>query len=505
VPAQGSTDVYITYKPSGNSGNRSDEDKLKMRVDDGLEEILRCEGFVKETRCIFKQEFIDLGVIPICKKEDNSYITLKNIYKNPAVYHVALDKLPPYTEITPVKDRLMPDETKFLKVNFCCKEEKKIDTDIILYIRGGKPLVLPFKVETILPKVSILEEEFDFGGVTTLGNSSSLRMTVMNTSNIPATLMLDLREKENPSKECEGIECLDIVPMKENNSDDDSSILLSVNEKDRENANSELASMKSKDIPDIEDDEKQSENSDEAEESEKPSSRHYKFTVFPQSPLIFSLKFSPKDVRNYNLELPLTLMGYGKLESLTKTVVCRGLKPKFLLQPQVIEFKKKVIISKDKCVPSTLEITISNPDNRAISWRIDQSKLESDRVFFFVPNEGRLDGLQTSIIRACFNPLDAEYFERVVPLYVETEPNKPYLEITLKGLGAQPKLNFDRRDVILPIVPLGIVSKCVFRIFNDGYENMALKEIIHQEMENLNLKVEYLDGKTLGITKSRSF
>ena len=474
-----------------------------MKVTDGLEETLRCEGFVKEAKCQFKQDIIDLGIIPICKREDSHYLTLKNIYKNPAVYQVAQDKLPPYTDVTPVKNRLTPDETKFLKISFCCKEEKKIDTDILLYIRGGRPLAIPFKVETIIPKVMILEEEFDFGPVTTLGNSSNLKMTVINSSLIPATLILDLREKENPSKECEGIECLDISPYKEPGTEDDSSILISMNEKDIEADNSELLSHSKDNNKDLEDVEKHSDDSDEPEEHEKISSRYYKFVVSPQSPLMFYLKFSPKDVRNYNLELPITLMGYGKLEGLTKTISCKGQKPKFLLQPQIIEFKKKVITTKDKCVPTTYELTISNPDNRAISWRIDQTKLEPEKVFFFVPNEGRLDGLQTSIIKACFNPLEPEHFERIVPLYVETDPKNPYLEITLKGLGAQPKLNFDRRDVILPIVPLGVVSKCTFRIFNDGYENMSLKEVLHQEMENLNLKVTYLDSKTLGITKSK--
>lgn len=477
-----------------------------MKVEDGLEEVIRCEGFVKEAKCLFKQEYLDLGIIPICKKEDNNYLYLKNIYKNPAVYHVAMDKLPPYTEVFPLKDKLLPDETKFLKVSFCCKEEKKIDTDIVLWIRGGKPVTIPFRVETIIPKVSILEDEFDFGGVTTLGNSGVLKMTVLNSSNIPATLILDLREKENPSKECEGVECLDIIPYKENGGSegDDSSILLSVNERDLEEKSEFLGEIKlGKDLNNLDEIEKISEDSEEHEENEKLTSRHYKFTVHPQSPLIFNLKFSPKDVRNYNLELPLTLMGYGRLDSLIRTVSCKGLKPKFLLQPQPIDFKKKVIVSKDKSVPSVIEVTISNPDNRAVSWRIDLAKFENDKVFSFVPNEGRLDGLQTTIIKACFNPVEPQYFERVAYLFVETEPNRPYLEILLKGLGAHPKLNFDRREILLPVVPLGVPSKCVFRIFNDGYENMALKELVHQEMENLNLKVSFLDGKTLGITKSR--
>ncbi len=76
-----------------------------------------------------------------------------------------------------------------------CKEEKKIESEIILNIRGGKPVSLPFKAETIIPKVVVLEEEFNFGGVTTLGNSSNLKMTLVNNSDIAATLLLDLREK----------------------------------------------------------------------------------------------------------------------------------------------------------------------------------------------------------------------------------------------------------------------------------------------------------------------
>lgn len=306
VPAQGSSDVYITYRPLG-AGNRSEEDRLKMKVDDGLEETLHCEGFVKEAKCVIKEECLDLGVIPICKKE-NSHFILKNFYKNPAVYHVALDKLLPYAEITPLKDRLMPDETKFLKISFCCKEEKKIDTVITLNLRGGKPLYLPFKVETIIPKVLILEEEFDFGGVTTLGNSSSLIMTIVNTSSIPATLRLDLREREDPSKEQEGIECLDITPFKEEGSSEDSSILLSFNE-NLDNENNEIG-QSGKEIQNFIETQEDSEVTEESQEFEKETTRLYKFVVYPNSPLKFLLKFSPKDVKNYSLELPLTLMEY---------------------------------------------------------------------------------------------------------------------------------------------------------------------------------------------------
>ena len=52
-----------------------------------------------------------------------------------------------------------------------CKEEKKVSGNINILIRGGKILVIPFKAETIIPTVEVLEEFFDFGNITTLGNS----------------------------------------------------------------------------------------------------------------------------------------------------------------------------------------------------------------------------------------------------------------------------------------------------------------------------------------------
>lgn len=64
-----------------------------------------------------------------------------------------------------------------MKVSFFCKEEKKIEKDITVEIRGGKPISLPFTVVTVIPRVHIVEEEFNFGGVV-FGNSETLPITI---------------------------------------------------------------------------------------------------------------------------------------------------------------------------------------------------------------------------------------------------------------------------------------------------------------------------------------
>lgn len=49
------------------------------------------------------------------------------------------------------------------------------------------------------------------------------------------------------------------------------------------------------------------------------------------------------------------------------------------------------------------------------------------------------------------------------------------MKIKIKGEGIFPKITFDRKEIIMPTVPLNTVSKCIFRIFNEGYDNFNLK------------------------------
>lgn len=74
--------------------------------------------------------------------------------------------------------------------------------------------------------MEILQDTFDFGKLTTLGNEGSLRMLLVNHSLIGAELILDLRpEKDNPDAP-DGIDCLQILEA----GDNDESVLRSVHE-----------------------------------------------------------------------------------------------------------------------------------------------------------------------------------------------------------------------------------------------------------------------------------
>ena len=43
----------------------------------------------------------------------------------------------------------------------------------------------------------------------------------------------------------------------------------------------------------------------------------------------------------------------------------------------------------------------------------------------------------------------------------------------------------------------------VFKIFNEGYDNYNLKHNIITELGSINLKVNYIEGKNLSVTKTK--
>ena len=56
-----------------------------------------------------------------------------------------------------------------------------------------------------------------------------------------------------------------------------------------------------------------------------------------------------------------------------------------------------------------------------------------------------------------------------VDLRLDNSTDKAYLQLELKGRAAHPSLLFDRREVVLPIVPVGVKATTRFFIINKGY------------------------------------
>ena len=87
-------------------------------------------------------------------------------------------------------------------------------------------------------------------------------------------------------------------------------------------------------------------------------------------------------------------------------------------------------------------------------------------------------------IEVTFLPQEAREYRAEVPLFLDGEPidtSKPYLIFALMGSGLFPQLTFDTREVVLPVVPVGVTSRGSFSIINTGYDFLELRHRIPAE------------------------
>lgn len=212
VPPDGFTTVAITYIPSG-TNFKGETERLVMNVQDGDPQFLQCVGYVNESKCDFKDTLLDFEQV-LVSSEQTKTVYLKNKHKTTAVFQINW-RLPPGITVAPTKGRIPPDSHQELKVTFQLNEPMVVAGEILANIRGGKQAKLAVKGETIVPQVRIVEEEFDFGGVT-FGSTGTLKMTIINDSDLNAVLDVDLSEGD--------AQYLEIMPENEHGEDESSLI-----------------------------------------------------------------------------------------------------------------------------------------------------------------------------------------------------------------------------------------------------------------------------------------
>ena len=120
-----------------------------------------------------------------------------------------------------------------------------------------------------------------------------------------------------------------------------------------------------------------------------------------------------------------------------------------------------------------------------------------------IPQEGLVEPHDTCKIKIYFKPVVPGLWEVKLPLFLNDDRIKPKSELIIKGESAFPRILFDRREIILPIVPLGIESKCTFRLINDGYQSANLSSTIVDSHDSIPLTLTYPDGSNVGINKGK--
>ena len=77
------------------------------------------------------------------------------------------------------------------------------------------------------------------------------------------------------------------------------------------------------------------------------------------------------------------------------------------------------------------------------------------------------------------------------------------MDVEIKGASSHPRLLFSKREVILPVVPLNTLAETSFNVINDGYENSNIRCQVIDDVANLNLKISFPEGSTVGLTRSK--
>ena len=490
IHAGNSMKVKFTFTPPG---PKPEDENMALKIDDGVTLNVRCQGFVTESRCLFLQKYLDFGAVPVGIRTQEEFLQIKNLLKTPSVFHIK--EVSEDLTISPMMGRIIGDSKQSISCSFLSNIEKQFQTEIEVQIRGGNPIKIPIKAHAVVPQVKIVEEVFDFSGVT-FGDSKTLDLTLENESSIEAKLIVDLREFPE----------FELSIFSEVTDEDDimSDIMVPITEEKTLNFQN-IDDVDPEDLRDpLMDDDMEGEESEEEEDDKK----HVQINIKPNKKILkLQLKYTPGTVEDpRNFEFPIKLAGIGMLDSLSRIVKGVGVKPRFIMIKPDINFGKKVIAKGSKPMPHSYDASISCPASDSmtpLTWAIDKEALEAQKVFQISPTEGRLDPNSSGTIRVTFNPVEPiDYYEKV-PLYLDGETDKPYLIVELRGEGTEPKIFFDRREVILPVVPLGIQSKTTFYVCHNGYENLELDPKIASEVGKLPITWNFPDGNNLGVTKSK--
>lgn len=99
----------------------------------------------------------------------------------------------PNIECTPMNSLVAGGDVVPIDITFIPAEAGTFKSLVTAEQRGGKVLTLPVVAEAVMPQVSIVEKEFNFG-VVYFGANRKLPLTIVNTGPVQARVVFDFTE-----------------------------------------------------------------------------------------------------------------------------------------------------------------------------------------------------------------------------------------------------------------------------------------------------------------------
>ena len=429
---------------------------------------------------------------------------IRNTGTNPAVFHIDDTNENAGLFITPTSGIVMPSESYdvevLVKPKIAMSYEK---VSLTASIRGGKSIVLKLEGEAKVPHITLVEDSFRLGPVV-VGSEYRVPLTLVNNSNFPASMMLDLSEHQDlrPS-----LLYATITKYATALTDENGNIL-------------EPISVA------------QSVSSRHSVSDDHSVGREYsglwKITLVAQATLKAALVFLPTVPKLHSFSLPLYVPGMGD-RTFGREVTAEGLTSRLGVSTFLIDFGDRVV-SRDPNSRMTYfkEVVLTNLDQTsssrmsfelrerdpgellAVSGQQQTNRDSVSReglapVYFISPMKGDLMVGESTVVRITFLPEGHGDYAKNIDVYVSGQPDttRPYFTLICRGSGVYPRLTFTKHRLVLPNVPLGITSRNSFSIVNNGYDNLELKYRVSPAIP-IPLTITFPDGSDVGLTRERA-
>ena len=485
IPPQTEHDVSITFNPFESPVQKEKyPDELRLNIINGEQLKFPIEGVVSSCTVNFMDlpdDSVIFDMVHTGVPSTQSFLLKNETSRVVTAYQIQN----PYPEILQFKDSAgyLTDKPKNVNITINHKEPNpNFQADVPILIRGGKSLLLHIKANIVQPEVIIVEDKFDFGGVS---------------YNEPATKVLSFKNNSRLSANV-------IVNLNSDIRFKDFKLVLSEKDKNIFGNNIKPLEKEKKDEIFEEEELEESENNEEEADEEKNSEdlREFSINIPPGQTLTFDLIFYPNSFDNDNLDFFTNFQLVGadsNYNGLKRQILAKKIESAITISDMVVKFPKTFIYENQKNF-RTKEIKIASvhPDKK-LDWKlILPDNWFSEAIFDVGSTNGIISPYQDGFVTLQFTfapRAQKEYKTQVTLKVTDEEGNQTTKIIKLEGEGLFPRLYFDKREIIMPIVPLGIESAVAFKVKNEGYEN----EEINAEFETypqgaLPLKFNWLEN-----------
>jgi len=199
------------------------------------------------------------------------------------------------------------------------------------------------------------------------------------------------------------------------------------------------------------------------------------------------------------------------LAALRRVLTGEGLAPRLLASTTKLRFGECII--RDASLPYTQTLSLTNSDSAPLAFQLDAAALAGgpfsiDTLAATLPARGSVTLNVSCIPRAAGQCLVH------VPIYISDpeagDANAPtvrtdraYLTLTLGAKAATPRLVYDRPEVVLPTVPLGMQARAAFYVINEGYDNLQIDYRLPADTVRMPLQLRFPEGRLVGYSRKK--